>query len=394
MAGIVPDLSETLAPLGKLGQIYQQAQRQRTRELALSRLGQGAGPLDYATTARALLGAGDTEGGLALARLAESATERARQQQNADRSFGLQERQFNQGNVRDERDFSLRKEEIDRTQRNTDRSHGLQERQFTVAQEGSKVPPGFRPAPGGGLVHIPGGPADPVYKRSVGDRQNAPAGYKWKDPNNPDAGLVAIPGGPGEKVDSEVAARLGLAKSFLAQLEDHTDAKGNPKKGIRTRVMEGQATGLWGGPTGALNIGEAGEVRRQIASGAEALLRNLTGAGMNIDEAKKYVRRYEVEVHDSADTVISKLDQLERELRSVSEVVSQGRGGNILERPGFTTGGPPPAGPPRSAPAKPEYDRPEISEARTAIAKGAPRDKVIQRLREKNIPFTAADLEL
>jgi hypothetical protein len=80
--------------LGRLPEIYRQSQQRATRERALGQLGQGAGPLDYAGTARALLAAGDTEGGLTLARLAEAATDRARQQQNADRSFGLQERQF------------------------------------------------------------------------------------------------------------------------------------------------------------------------------------------------------------------------------------------------------------------------------------------------------------
>jgi hypothetical protein len=68
-------------------------------------------------------------------------------------------------------------------------------------------------------------------------------------------------------------------------------------------------------------------------------LRNLTGAGMNIDEAKKYVARYEPQWNDSAKTVVSKLNQLERELRSVNDVVSQGRGGSVLDRP--SAGGPP-----------------------------------------------------
>jgi hypothetical protein len=87
------------------------------------------------------------------------------------------------------------------------------------------------------------------------------------------------------------------------------------------------------GVMGAANMGGSGEIRRQIASGAEALLRNLTGAGMNIDEAKKYVARYQPQVNDSAKTIGSKLDQLERELRSVNDIVSQGRGGSVLERP-------------------------------------------------------------
>ena len=138
MAGIVPDLGETLAPLGKLGEIYRAAQQRNAREQALKQLGSGSGSLDYANTARALLAAGDTEGGLSLARLAESATERARQQQNSDRSFGLQEKQFD-----------------------------LTKRTAEAGLEGNKVPAGFERNPAGGLRPIKGGPEDPERIREV-----------------------------------------------------------------------------------------------------------------------------------------------------------------------------------------------------------------------------------
>jgi hypothetical protein len=87
-----------------------------------------------------------------------------------------------------------------------------------------------------------------------------------------------------------------------------------------------------------LNIGKPGELRRQISSGAESLLRNLTGAGMNLQEAKNYVARYEPEWNDSAETLLSKVGQLERELKSTMEMVAKGRGGT-----GPTAPVPPPA---------------------------------------------------
>lgn len=87
------DFSPDFAPIGRLGEVYRQAQQRAVREQALSQLGQGAGPLDYANTARTLLAAGDTEGGLSLARLAETATERQRQQANTDRAFEFQKQQ-------------------------------------------------------------------------------------------------------------------------------------------------------------------------------------------------------------------------------------------------------------------------------------------------------------
>lgn len=166
------------------------------------------------------------------------------------------------------------------------------------------------------LEFIPGGAADPKYLREKGEKNAAPSGYRWIDPEDPDKGLLAIPGGPGEKVDAEVAARLGLAKSFLGQLPD-----------IRRRVEGDELAGVTGAAASKLGIGKAGELRRQIDSGAEALLRMLTGAGMSVSEASNYVRRYQVDPLDSKATTLSKLGQLERELNSVGETVGKGRGG-------------------------------------------------------------------
>lgn len=197
---------------------------------------------------------------------------------------------------------------------------GPQDPNYLAAVEKTKttknLPSGFELNPDGGLRPIVGGPADPAYLRQKGDRQNAPSGYVWNDPSDPNKGMTPIPGGPGEKVDAEVAARLGLAKSFLGQLPD-----------IKRRVEAGELTGPIDAAMGKLGVGGAGELRRQIDSGAEALLRMLTGAGMNKEEAADYTRRYKFDPTDKSSTVISKLDQLERELNSVGETVGKGRGG-------------------------------------------------------------------
>lgn len=182
--------------------------------------------------------------------------------------------------------------------------------------EERKPPSGFEKRPDGTLAYIKGGPADPKYLREKGEKNAAPSGYRWVDPEDPDKGLIAIPGGPGEKVDAEVAARLGLAKSFLAQLPD-----------IRKRIVAGEVTGPIDALTAKIGIGGPGEIRRQVDSGAEALLRMLTGAGMNKDEAADYTRRYKVSPIDTVESLTSKMDQLERELNSVGETVGRGRGG-------------------------------------------------------------------
>src|SRR4051812_15768253 len=49
-----------------------------------------------------------------------------------------------------------------------------------------------------------------------------PTNYRWIDPDDHDKGVTPIAGGPAEKVDAEVAARMGLAKNFLAGLDDTT----------------------------------------------------------------------------------------------------------------------------------------------------------------------------
>lgn len=226
------------------------------------------------------------------------------------------------------------------------------------------LPAGFEPDPvKGGLRPIAGGPADPEYLRGKPDKQNAPSGYVWNDPADPSKGMTAIPGGPGEKVDAEVAARLGLAKSFLGELPD-----------IKRRVEAGELTGVVDASKAYMGVGGPGEIRRKIDSGAEALLRMLTGAGMNKDEAKEYTRRYKFSPTDSASTVISKLNQLEQELTSVGETVGKGRGG-------WT---PPGKGPAKSSGLGKDADL-MLNQAREAISQGAPREAVIKRLKDAGI---------
>ena len=72
------------------------------------------------------------------------------------------------------------------------------------------------------------------------------------------------------------------------------------------------------------------EVSNMIANGAEALLRNLTGAGMSQSEASDYAQRFKYRVIDTKDTQLRKLRGLDEALRYVVTEVGKGRGG---ERP-------------------------------------------------------------
>lgn len=125
-----------------------------------------------------------------------------------------------------------------------------------------------------------------------------------------------------EKMDEPTAARLGMAKSFVGQLPE-----------IRQRIEAGELAGVVNIGKAKIGTGKPGELRRMIDSGADALLRMLTGAGMNIQEANDYTRRYRFDPlteYIDPKNLLSKMKQLERELVTIGEIVGKGRGGNVL----------------------------------------------------------------
>lgn len=142
-----------------------------------------------------------------------------------------------------------------------------------------------------------------------------PANYRWKDPNDQTQGVEPIPGGPGEQVPAELAARVGLADTFLADYDN-----------LRQQLQSGVVTGLWD----RAQINNQGSVQagvyRQLESGADALQRMLTGAGMNQTEADAYARRYLPTYTDNAESAVAKLDQLKKELENARTSALKGRG--------------------------------------------------------------------
>lgn len=307
------------------------------------------GSPNYQSMAERLLGAGDIEGANTFMRLGQQQEDRAyRRSRDASedawrqQQFGFQQQQAAASNARadkgltlQEQQFGFQRDQAAASNARADKGLQLQEQQ--AARAG--VPAGYRSTPDGGVEPMPGGPQDfnasierrkrealgaglvqgsPEFTAYVltgkvpTQRQNIPSGYE----PGPNGTLVAIPGGPAEKIDAEVAARLGLTKSFLEQLPS-----------IREGVDKGEATGIINGPMGAAGYGRPAELGRQVQSGVDALIRNLTGAGMSQSEAEKYAKRYEISWGDSQQTVSSKIQQLERELRSTAEVLGRGRGG-------------------------------------------------------------------
>ena len=165
-----------------------------------------------------------------------------------------------------------------------------------------------------------GGLAD--YARSktaaggVGGGYKVPTGYRPVDPNNPEAGLEPIPGGPAEEIPGELAARLGMSKSFLEKAPT-----------LREKLANGDVTGWWDQRFALNGVGERGQVYQELQSGADALMRLLTGAGMNESEARTYTQRYLPTGTDTAETAVNKLDRLTSELRATAEEAGKGRGG-------------------------------------------------------------------
>jgi hypothetical protein len=153
------------------------------------------------------------------------------------------------------------------------------------------------------------------------------------DPNDVIVGGKSLGQDPDSNVRHQTrgpspSAEVRLARGFLDRLDDVTDAQGNVVPSIRSRIAAGELNGnLTNRGLAIVGQGGPGELRRAIDEGAEALLRGLTGAGMDRDEAANYVRRYQFSPIDASKTAIHKLNDLEAALRYTAEV-GKGRGGD------------------------------------------------------------------
>lgn len=206
-------------------------------------------------------------------------------------------------------------------------------------QGGKWTPMGGAKAPtasGGGVTIEPDGTIQvggAARSAAPGTPTNIPSGFMI-DPKDPKR-LTPIPGGPGEQIGGENAGRIGIAKSFLQDLP-----------GIREKVQAGGATGIFDAIAGKTGFGEAGQLYARIESGADALQRMLSGAGIPESEAQAYARRYMPSVKDSPDIVLQKLGRLETELTNQMAIVTRGRGNVMGDAPATP---PPPPGAPATA---------------------------------------------
>ena len=306
--GLVPSIDFT--PLSRLGQTLATGLRENERRNALQGLGVSPGDPNFLPKlGQTLVGLGDIDGALTVSRLQEASQDRTYQRGRDARQDAFQERTFSVGR-QDVAENRARQDRLDA--RSTDqeklRNYYLdqgdkraQEQLELQRQQAARkaVPNNFEVDPDNpnGVRPVVGGPEDPAY---VARRKQAEASAKTAEEK-------ALP--------AELGARVALSQSFLDAVPE-----------LRAKVKAGGVTGIWDRSMAEAGRGEQGEILRRIRSGSEAIVRNLTGAGMNQSEAEARVKQYEPGRLDSADTVVNKLDMLTEQLQRIEAEAYRGRG--------------------------------------------------------------------
>ena len=120
---------------------------------------------------------------------------------------------------------------------------------------------------------------------------------------------------------AEVAARIGLGEGFLRNY-DSIKAKAQKFYGSKSPYEQVKRRGQL-----FFNTGEGGELWRAVESGKEALVRQLTGAGMAQAEAENQASRYGLSALDTDYDALSKLEGLRQDLINTATGAYKGRGG-------------------------------------------------------------------
>lgn len=126
----------------------------------------------------------------------------------------------------------------------------------------------------------------------------------------------------GVQLPAEMGARIGLGDQFTSELP-----------GIKDQIKDGAISGPIERAQFAAGVGTPAQIWRRIETGKEALVRNLTGAGMAQAEAENQAARYQISATDSADTMLQKLEGLERDLNATRSGAIGARTGNLSNGP-------------------------------------------------------------
>lgn len=297
--------------LGQLPNIYQANRQQALKELALADLGKQGGNINYSDAARRLLSAGLTQEGMTLASLGNNErdfafrqTEAERAQRNAERGFGLQERQ------------------IAATAGNAAATRALAEKQFQYQVEQGNRPEIREVTDANGnksLVLV--NRKDPFKVQTI----NVPG--QNTEPNNP-----FMAGGPMKEEEAKAAL---YANRMLASERE-------------LRKVESAGTSWWNKAASTVSEKTGYNVRNQEMQKFDqaqrdfinAVLRRESGAVISADEFANARQQYFPQPGDTAETLAQKRANRIEAIRGIG--ASAGRGykptllldpqGNVVER--------------------------------------------------------------
>lgn len=170
--------------------------------------------------------------------------------------------------------------------------------------------------------------------------------------------VMAGGGGGSTGLPAEMGGRMGLGEQFLT----------NDVPAIEPGIKRGDATGPIDYVQGVFGRGNAGVIHRRMATGADALRRGLTGAGMGVAEADEYANRYLPTWSDNAETLAGKLKSLETDLEAVKRGALAGKSGNLSAfLPGSKVFATDPA-PTQPQQAQPQQAQPQANIPREAVS--------------------------
>lgn len=141
---------------------------------------------------------------------------------------------------------------------------------------------------------------------------------------SPQQGAIQLTGPKAKdtQLPAEMGARIGLGDAFLEMVPN-----------LRERLQRGDASGPIDGFKLFLGKGDPASIWRDIETGRDALVRNLTGAGMSESEAANQTLRYQISPTDTAEVMVQKLNNLERDLLATRRGAIGARTGNMGPEP-------------------------------------------------------------
>lgn len=179
----------------------------------------------------------------------------------------------------------------------------------------------------GRLVRVTPNGAEEIYASPNADStsrsKGAPAGYLWKDPNNPAAGVEPLPGFD-RPIPGDVAgkvAMMNMARERIANTRQNLEKSWGIKGALQNAAANVPLVGdlAWAS-------GDIGVAQRDVRTGIEAALRTMTGAAAPEQEVQRYMQMYAPGVNDTQETAKQKLDGLMKFMEDADRLVMQGRG--------------------------------------------------------------------